>query len=198
MANTYATRDEWLTAAVNMLNADVFEPAGIERLNASWRIACSWPGGGSARKRIGECWPSGSSDDATREMFISPAEDDPLEVLGIVAHEMIHAIDDCEHGHRGPFRTMALAIGLEGKMTATTSGPELTVKLEKISQALGPYPHAKINLQDRKKQTTRMIKIVCLDDECGCILRGSRTALLNTGLPTCGCGSPMWSDVFVG
>ena len=188
---TYSTRDEWLTESVKRLNQDVFIPAGIASLDASWRIACSFPGGGSARKRIGECWPSGSSDDATREMFISPLEDNPIEVLGTVAHEMIHAIDDCKNGHKGPFRTMALAIGLKGKMTHTTSGPELTAKLEKIADDLGPYPHAKINLQDRKKQTTRMIKITCLDDECGCILRASRTAIANAGIPTCGCGSIM-------
>ena len=198
MNNSFNTRDEWLTAAVNMLNTDVFEPAGIGCLNASWRIACSFPGGGSARKRIGECWPSGSSDDKTREMFISPLEDDPIEVLGIVAHEMIHAIDDCVNGHRGPFRTMALAIGLEGPMKSTTSGPKLTATLETMATRLGSYPHAKINLHGRKKQSTRMVKIECLDDTskgCKCILRGARSTLLSAGLPTCGCGSMMTAEI---
>jgi hypothetical protein len=185
----YHSRDVWLTVAVGLLNNDVFDEAGIQRLNANWRISCSWPGGGSARKRVGECWPSGSSDDATREMFISPVEDDAMEVLGIVAHEMIHAIDDCKHGHRGPFRKMALAIGLEGKMTATKAGPELTKKLEIIANILGPYPHAKLNLNDRKKQTTRMIKMTC--NNCGFIARASRRAIGHCGYPTCGCGNKM-------
>ena len=191
------TRDEWLTESVDKLIDQVFVPAGIERLNASWRIACSFPGGGSARKRIGECWPSGSSNDKTREMFISPLEDDPLEVLGIVAHEMIHAIDDCKNGHKGPFRKMALAIGLQGKMTDTFAGPELTEKLKSILSELGPYPHAALNLKDRKKQTTRMIKIECYNADCSCILRASKTAILNTGLPTCGCGSQMFAKIGV-
>ena len=187
------TRDDWLTESVNKLIEQVFVPAGIERLNASWRIACSFPGGGSARKRIGECWPSGSSNDKTREMFISPLEDDPLEVLGIVAHEMIHAIDDCKNGHKGPFRKMALAIGLQGKMTATTSGPELTEKLKSILSELGPYPHAALNLKDRKKQTTRMVKMLC---DCGFIARASRSAIEQAGYPTCGCGGQMHGSAF--
>ena len=183
------TRDEWLSAAVDLLNVDVFKQAGIDTLDSSWRISCSFPGGGSARKRIGECWPSGSSDDKTREMFISPVEDDAVEILGTVAHEMIHAIDDCQNGHKGPFRKMALAIGLEGKMTATTSGPALTAKLQVIVDSLGPYPHAKINLGNRKKQTTRMIKMTC--SSCGFIARASRTAIEQAGYPTCGCGNWM-------
>jgi len=185
----YPTRDVWLTVAVGLLNNDVFDTAGIERLNANWRISCSWPGGGSARKRVGECWPSGSSNDKTREMFISPIEDNAIEVLSIVAHEMIHAIDDCKHGHRGPFRKMALAIGLEGKMTATNAGPELTKKLKIIADILGPYPHAKLNLNDRKKQTTRMIKMTC--NNCGFIARASKTAIEQAGYPICGCGNKM-------
>ena len=32
-----------------------------------------------------------------------------------------------------------------------------------IADALGPYPHATLNLSARKKQTTRMIKVECGD-----------------------------------
>ena len=186
MTSNHTTRDQWLEAAVKELNQKVFAPAGVETLDAAWNISCSWPGGGSARKRIGECWPSAYSSKDIREMFISPTLSDELEVLAVVAHEMIHAIDNCENGHKGPFRRMALAIGLTGKMTATVAGSDLLITLKKIFNTLGDYPHAAMNLADRKKQTTRMIKLECVD--CGFIARASRSAIEKAGLPTCGCG----------
>ena len=46
---------------------------------------------------------------------------------------------------------MALAIGLEGKMTATTPGPELAERLNALIAKLGPYPHAKLNATEQQK-----------------------------------------------
>ena len=37
-------------------------------------------------------------------------------------------VEGLEHGHKGAFKTMALDIGLEGKMTATRAGEKLTGK----------------------------------------------------------------------
>ena len=86
-------------------------------------------------------------------------------------------------------RRMALAIGLTGKMTATVAGSDLLITLKKIFNTLGDYPHAAMNLADRKKQTTRMIKLECV--QCGFIARASRSAIEKAGLPTCGCGGYM-------
>ena len=78
--------------------------------------------------------------------------------MGTLVHELIHAIDDCQNGHKKPFRDMAVLVNLEGKMTATTSGEVLIGKLKIIFDELGAYPHRKIDASQRKKQTTRMIK----------------------------------------
>lgn len=41
----------------------------------------------------------------------------------------------------------------------------------------------------RPAQTTRQRKVECV--ACGVIVRMSRAAMLKSGLPTCGCGTPM-------
>jgi hypothetical protein len=77
---------------------------------------------------------------------------------------------------------MAIAVGLEGKMTATTESPELKIQIEKWVKELGEYPHAKMTLNDsRRKQTTRMNKLICMN--CGFIARASTGAVNNFGLP---------------
>lgn len=155
------TREEWLNEGVVALRR-TFTEAGYT-IPAKVRVSCSWPGGGSARKRFGECWASRASAENYSEIFISPVIADPVEALDILAHELCHAVDDCAHGHKAPFVKIARAIGLEGKPTATVSGPELRRKLTTIAVDLGDYPHAAMSLGGHKKQTTRMIKIECQD-----------------------------------
>ena len=166
----HANREAWLIEALPLLQAEVFGPAGLT-IPSDVKVACSWPGGGSARKRIGECWPRAFSAAKVNEMFISPRIAEPVPALDILAHELIHAIDDCKSGHKAPFRKMALAIGLEGKMTATHAGEKLRPVLEGIVAKLGAYPHSQLDLSARKKQTTRNIKCVCTDEDCGAVFR---------------------------
>mgnify|MGYP003677205383 CR=1 FL=1 len=162
-------REQWLIAAADKLSAVVFSS---EIVPANIRYSCGWPGGGSKNSRIGECWYPGASADASHEIFISPTIADAVRVLDILAHEMIHAICGPEAGHKGPFKRVALKIGLTGKMTATTAGPELLETLESIASDLGEYPHAEMSTSGKKKQTTRMIKAECA---CGYTIRLSRT-----------------------
>jgi hypothetical protein len=63
-----------------------------------------------------------------------------MQVAGILAHELIHASVGVEHGHKGPLRKMANALGLEGKMTATTEGEAFKRLLAPILEAVGPLP----------------------------------------------------------
>lgn len=170
------TREQWLNSAIAEIAPD-FESLGF-RVPTNIRVTCGWPSksaGRSSKRRIGECWSEKASEDKTIEIIISMVLANHTEVLETLVHELIHAIDHNKNGHKGPFRTMALAIGLEGKMTATIAGEKLKVRLEEINKKLGDYPHAKIDFSSRKKQTTRMVKIECLDDiDCGMIFRTSR------------------------
>ena len=184
------TREQWLNRGVEELNDGVFTPADMG-IAEGVRVSVGWPGGGSRNSRIGECWSPSVSGDQTTEMFISPSIDDPVRVLDILAHEMIHAIVGNECGHKGPFKQLAHKIGLEGKMTATTAGDDLKAKLQTIADKIGEYPHSALDpsASGRKKQSTRLLKIEC--PECDNIARQSAKAYEQFGLRCDACDVPM-------
>ena len=183
------TREEWLLQMVERLRP-AFAGAGKE-IPANVRVSCGWTSTralAAKSRSIGECWPSQWSKDRTHEVFISPCLDEVVAVSATLVHELIHAVLDCEHGHKGPFRKLALQLGLTGKMTATVAGPELTERLNALAAAIGPYPHATLDRTMRKKQGTRMIKVFCVS--CGYTVRTTRQ-WIEMGLPTCVCGCEM-------
>lgn len=167
MTIKYLTREAWLEAGVAALDALVFTPAHYPLPTV--KVSCSWPGGGSARKRIGECWPTKMSAAGINEIFISPRIADPVATLDILTHELVHAVDNCEHGHKGAFIRIGKQIGLQGKPTSMAAGDGLRAVLADIAKSLGVYPHATLDLSSRKKQTVRMIKYEC--PECGAVWR---------------------------
>jgi hypothetical protein len=186
-------REQWLQAAANRLRP-LFEDAGA-KIPRNTRIACGFPSyAARARKRtsLGECWSKTRSRDETYEILISPVLAEPVSVLDCLVHELVHAAVGVECGHRGPFRRVALAVGLSGPMTATVAGPKLASRLNALAKQLGPYPHAELDASKRgRRQGTRLRKVTCTDPNCGCVLRMTRTWLVTVGPPTCGCGAPM-------
>lgn len=173
MTNQDFTREQWLRGAVDLLNERVFKPAGYET-PSDVKVSCGWPsagGVGSRQATIGQCFNRASSSNGVNEIFISPRLSDPIKCLDVLAHELVHAIDDCKSGHKGAFRKMATAIGLEGKMTATNASPELLERLNAISEFLGEYPHGELSANG-KKQGTRMKKISC--NSCEFAFRASQ------------------------
>jgi hypothetical protein len=183
----HATREQWLNAAALEVRS-LFDEQGAPDY-PKLRLSCGWPKGGRG-KTIGQAWHSESSADATCEIFISPALDEPIRVLDIMIHELIHTIVGKDAGHKGPFRKLAKAIGLEGKMTATVAGEQLSSQLLALTGNLGPYPHAELSKSSTTKQGTRMIKVSCSDVECGYTLRTTQK-WIDVGLPTCCCGTDM-------
>lgn len=180
------TREEWLSKAVDVLDAFVFTPAGIEVPEV--RVSVGWPGGrGNKNSVIGQCWHKEAAKDKVAQVFISPVLDDGIRVLDVLAHELVHAVDENKSGHRGAFARMAKAIGLEGKMTATVAGEALAAKLASfVLLILGDYPHAALSPDvGIKKQTTRMLKVVC--PESGYIVRTTAKWLAEYGTPLCPC-----------
>lgn len=184
------TREEWL----HDLASRVAPILGVTV--PAIRCSVGFPGGrsrGGRGKRIGECWDSAASSDGSNAIFVSPTIADAATAAHVLVHEMIHAAVGVKHGHRGPFRRMALAVGLTGKMTATTATPELADKLAEIVDEIGPYPHAQLNadLSGRKKQSTRMLKLTC--PACGYTVR-TTAKWIERGLPVCPCGETMQGD----
>ena len=169
MSTQELTREQWLQAGVEELSYIFDKYADVELPPV--QVSCSWPGGGNANSCIGECWPRSRSGAGVNEIFISPLIEEPTRALDILAHELIHAVDDCKNGHRKAFSQLMHKIGLEGKPTATHAGDRLHAELKEIVEHLGEYPHKKV-VPGGPKQSNRQMKVSCT--QCGAIFRMSR------------------------
>lgn len=188
MKTNAITREQWLNNAIDKFVA-LFEKNGAKLEGG--RVSCGWPSRSATsnkKQRIGEHWSPDASADQTSEIFISPVLDDYTKVMETLGHELVHRSVGNKCGHRGDFKRLATAIGLEGKMTATHAGEELCKQFEVWAEDLGDYPHAAITPDNSNKQTTRQRKMECLN--CGFIARASRGAVEEHGLPV-HCGMEM-------
>ena len=152
------------------------------------RVSCGLPSKKAFSKtgrRIGECWTDTASKDGTFEIFISPTQADSYVVLATLVHELVHAVVGIAAGHKAPFRKCALAVGLEGKMTATHAGDDLLAAIALWIDELGKYPHAELAPAMTTTQRTRYIKAEC--DLCGMVIRVTAKWIEYPGLPRCAC-----------
>ncbi len=191
----HETREQWLNAAVALFGP-IFEQAGAS-LPGKVRVSVGFCSTGRKSRRIGECWSDTASADGHHEIFLKPELPDALMALDVLAHELVHAAVGVQHGHKAPFKRVALAIGLTGKMTSTVAGPELKAKLERMHSKLGMFPYAPLMGDNgRKKTATRLIKCACGNcfNEKGkpyCV-RMAREWIDTLGAPICpGCHEQM-------
>ena len=187
------TREEWLTEAADRLN-DWIEAETDLTPSSRILVSTGWPRRDRGGKVIGQCFPKKVSQ-GVHHIFISPTQSGAVGVLAVLLHELVHAADDCEHRHAGPFVKAIRALGLEGKPTATVPGKDLKKRLADLGKELGPYPHTVLTPGDygpAKPQTTRMLKVEC--PACGCVARLTRKWLDEVGAPTCGCGAAQMEE----
>lgn len=195
------TREDYLTVAGTLIYDEIISPVAVLREGERWQVSCGWPSRGAlsaSRRRVGECWSAEvSADKSTRQLFISPVLSELVDgygdgVLPTLVHEMVHLVAH-QPGHRGEFRRIGLAIGLEGKMASSVAGNELCQKLNAIAGQLGPYPHAALDpTAKRRTQSTRMIKAVAVNcTQCQYVVRTTRIWLTEFGPPKCPHGSLM-------
>lgn len=161
MAKFFQTREEWLMAGIQE-SVSRFAAAGYT-VPENVKVSCGWPAGSRGGKKVmGQCWHPKASNGGWIEMFISPRISDPLKALGVLLHELCHAVVGNEAGHGPVFKLCADSIGLRGKATECMPGDELTEWLvSEVLPMLGDYPHDALNPDDRKKQSTRLVKVVC-------------------------------------
>lgn len=178
-------REAWLEKGIAALRP-VFKAHGHD-VPDNVRATCGFPSRGatSARKRtVGQCWDSAASDGAVFETLVSPVLADSVEVLAVLAHELVHATVGLKAGHKGAFKRCATDIGLEGKMTATTAGDAFKQSAATIIASIGEYPHKQLNPSvGVKKQSTRLIKCQC--ELCGYTVRVAQTWITEVGAPIC-------------
>jgi hypothetical protein len=185
-----ATREAWLHRAVDHLRSD-FLAQGIP-LPVAVQVSIGFPSVGALARRtrrVGECWPAEASRDGVHQVFVSPLLAEPMPVLAVLVHELVHAAVGTRARHGPPFRRLALALGLRGPMRNTVAGSELAARLADLAAHLGAFPHAGLVADPgRRKQTTRLHKVACP----GCGYTARITARwIAAGLPICPCGTAM-------
>jgi hypothetical protein len=129
--NAFKRREAWLHAVTERLRPIFASHDGTIPDNI--RRTCGLPSvrAFSANKQsLGQCWSESNSADGHI-------------VAGVLAHELVHAAG--RHGHGKDFANLARAIGLEGKMTATTEGDAFNQAIAPTLEAVGPYPHAELS-----------------------------------------------------
>jgi hypothetical protein len=192
----HSSREAWLNACADLILdkfREIFEihfgQEGIDHLE-HLKVSTGFPSRGGLTKVIGECWAArAAADETTHHIFINPRLDDVVEVVATLAHEMVHAADDGEHKHKGPFVKAVREMGLEGKATATVAGAAFADWARGLDTKIGTSPHvALVPLSTQKKQSTRMLKLEA--DCCGYVVRTTRK-WLEVGHPSCPCGNEM-------
>lgn len=174
LPQVFNDREAWLHEAADMLLDDVILNQ-TTRPKPVIRVSCGFPRGSRGGKTLGVCHAKSVSGDGVNEIFISPILQEPFAVMEVLAHELIHAILDCEGGHRGAFGRIARAIGLEGPLTATHAGEDLLHEIVAVIAVLGQYPHAAMKPRKAKANATRQLKCQC--SQCELIVRMSRAAI---------------------
>ena len=140
-------RESWLKLAVKQVS-QLFEPLGYQVPDV--QISVGFTSRGKNTNVIGQCWPTVLAGDKSNHIFITPIQEDPYQVLEVITHELVHAIDDCKHKHGKEFKLIATAIGLEGPMRSTHAGDSLSAELKRVTKLLGQFPHKKLSLPAKR------------------------------------------------
>lgn len=184
MPEIFDNRESWLESAVEELQAEFSQLHTAEPV----RVTCGFPSRsalGRRTRRIGECWDGTAAADNRAQLSITPLLADPVEVLAVLVHELVHAAVGCEHGHKAPFKRVATDVGLEGKMTATVAGEGLRQRLNAIADRLGPYPHVALKPVVKERPGSRLLRAEC--PACGTLIRVTQKVVDSPGLPFCAC-----------
>lgn len=198
-------RETWLEEMTEKFVIPHFTECGYEYLSMSTtpiKFSVSFIEGvrssGKGTKTIGAHYSHHFSTGGEQHILIHPSLENSSKVVGVLIHELIHAQLPIDAGHGKEFRKLALDVGLCGKMTATQETEELKEKIGSWVKKLGEYPHASFDVsKSRKKQTTRMLKAMCMSDNEHCgnghyKVRMSRSLIENFGAPVCpNCGDQM-------
>lgn len=172
--NLISDREAWLNAFVERARPQ-FEAAGFP-IPINIRVSIGLPSTGYRSNVIGECFAPSVSADGHYEIFISPrVSTGDARLADILTHELCHASASMAHDKQ--FSKLARALGLEGKLTATTAGADWFAWASPILEELGPMDFAALaHIAPRKKKATFLLKLECPD--CGWLARVTKSHVL--------------------
>ena len=162
-------REQWLAAFASAAKPSIARNiSGGGDEEAAIRLSCGFPPKTGRKAALAAVVPPTASQDFTAEIFVSPTVDD----AATVAKSIIPLLQLAQSGN---WRNAAPSVA---KPLDTI--PQWAIS---ILERLGSYPHAALEIAAAPKQTTRLIKVACLNDNY--IARISRSTLVNLGAPIC-------------
>lgn len=132
----------WLNEAVELMRPR-FAEAGYEIPPVHLSVGFTVYGYRVNTKRLilGTCSSRKMDKDGINQIFISPVVDDPMNVLVTLAHELVHAIDDCKHSHGPVFQQISKDLKLTDCRAVNMMDYVETVKFYRwMLDQLGRYP----------------------------------------------------------
>lgn len=134
-------RETWLNNLAAKM-APRFEEMGFPL--PKFRVSVGFGGNGQRSRSAAEVWHSSVSEDGAFEILIMPDQVGEELVACHLAHELIHTAVGFDQGHKGDFAKVAITMGLNRPMTATTPGPAFKEWVAPFLVELGPIPHARL------------------------------------------------------
>ncbi len=159
---SHPTREAWLLSAIDLLRP-VFAAKGYAL--PPCQVSCGFTSTGSRSGHVGQCWSTKSASNALNQIFISPTLKSDFDVIDTLVHELVHAVDNCEHKHGKEFKKIALKLGMVGPMRSAGAGPALKPTLEALLTELGPYPHGPLKVSMHKAARRNRPRAKC--KHCG-------------------------------
>lgn len=189
---TQFNREQWLTEAATLICSELLDQEANRYglTTPPFKISVGWPHANKGKHRTigGQCFARHMSTAGQNEIFISPTLDDSKQVLLVLIHELCHAYDDCQSGHKGNFATLARSAGFVPPLTSARDGnttPQLNSYVEDLTNLLGPIPHAKLDTSVIPKGSSRQLKMYCTNQGCDFKFRASQTMINKMNYNTC-------------
>lgn len=177
MFQVHNTREAWLKDFSNQVGREVMSMVGECDESPSIRLSCGFGPANGKRKSTGAVLmaPECSADD-TAELFVSPELSDTRIVARTILPLVIQA-------WLGDWTNTVTPRVLNHLRITDSTLPTWVIELV---DRVGNYPHAKFTCPSRRKDSTRLIKVVCAINPSDYVVRMSRKCL-NMGAPMCPC-----------
>ena len=155
-------RELWLTKATDIMRAR-WAPLGIA-VPADVKMTCGFPGGGSPRRRIGECWPRARSAAGVNEVMISPVLEDRSTCSTCSATNCCTPSMTARAATARRSRKNSKPSATAAASTARSPAPKPAALAQEMLAKLGAYPHGKVELTAKKRNASHGLHKL----ECGC------------------------------
>ncbi len=137
--------EQWLDEACKLFEP-LFSSKGYTIPDIRVLYGFSTDGYSQRKKRqyLGECLSSSYTYDGQVIILITPIRNHGVDILSILGHELVHAVDDCNDLHGDIFRKISTDIGYEFIGNSDYPGKNLLNELRNFSNQLGCFPAIKL------------------------------------------------------